>query len=267
MATTETDPASYLCAVRKVVLPNPQVEAFRDQLVIDARETLGEAGYNTVTLPASLDAQLKPGYVAKYENVAQLRADVFSVRSLRVVLFMRRAAASEEVNRLLTSAYVRLTNPEFFTGRTRRTRTGRREPVPVRNDLQAQLRDVQIAKGSNPGNLAVVSSNIVRTAIESAPEQRYALQIDGPSRSADVLQAQQDVITDASRRIQSLKGLMNDHRFDTMADPLTLTCVRVPGGRNREIERFEEAINLHAPLQLELGPVEWRLKCSATSED
>lgn len=259
MPTSETAPTSYLAAVRKVVLPNSKLETFRDQLKVDARETIGLRGANTVMVPALLDLQLQPDYEPAYENVDKLWADVFSLRSLRLVLFMRRATASTEVNRLLFSAHARLTNSEFYTGRSRRTMTGRRQPRPVSNMLPEELTAIQTNEGFSDGNLPVTSSNVVRTAPFGSPEQRYALQIDGPAPYSNVLLLQQAAIDDESGQIQATKGLLGDGRFDTDADPLTLTIARVPGGRSSKTERFEEVINLHESLHFELGPVEWRL--------
>ena len=266
MLATEITPSSHLMAVRKVVLPNEELERFYDQVTVDARDTLGYRGTQTVKLPETLSVQLDPGYRARYEDVGKLNADVFALRSLRVVLFSRRAAASQEVNQLLQNAYARLASSEFYPGRTRRTMTGQRRPVGLPNLIPSELKQIQLDNGFTNGSLALTASSIENISPVGADEQRYALKVDAGTAAARVLLAQHAAIEMAASRIQAAKGLARDDRFTSDIDPLAITIVRLPGGLSRETARFEEVVNLHEAVNFELGPVEWRLKI-ASAED
>lgn len=266
MLATETTPSSHLVAVRKVVLPNEELERFYDQVTVDARETLGYRGTQTVRLPETLSVQLDPGYRARYEDVGKLNADVFSLRSLRVVLFSRRAAASQQVNQLLQNAYVRLAGSEFYAGRTRRTMTGQRRPVGLPNLIPSELTQIQLDNGFTNGSLALTASSVENISPTGATEQHYALKIDAGTAAAQVLLVQHAAIETAASRIQATKGLARDDRFAHDVDPLAVTIMRLPGGLSRETARFEEVVNLHEAVNFELGPVEWRLKIAASEE-
>jgi hypothetical protein len=259
MATAETGQTSSLIAIRKVVLPNPELRRFRDQLKVDAQHTFGFIGTNTVEVPAPLNRQLEPGYEAEYEDVGKLEADIFSLHSLRVVVFARRARASAEVNDLIHRAHERLSSSGFYSGRTRIGLTGRKR-VAIKNELPGNLNAIQEKEGFRDGTLPVTASGIANVSPAGSSEQIYDLMIDDDTPFARVLRAQHNEIENAVGHIQKAKGLANDVRFAAAVDPLAIRIIRMPGGQNRETERFEEAINLHDPVHFELGPVEWRLK-------
>lgn len=251
---------SRLAAVRRVVLPNPELAHFRVQIKQDAEMILGGHGHTKVTKSVSLEQQLMPGYQPDYDYVRQLNARVFALESLEVVLFERRALAGNYTNGLLLRAYERLTAPKIHTGRSRRTMTGQRQSVPIQNNLPVELQKIQDEAMFDWDVLPVTSSNVVRTSAVDSAEQCYALQIDGPSVFANVLLDQQKKLNIETRRIQATKVLTADQGFSVDADPLTIPFARVPFGRNREIEQFEAVIDSHPSVALELEPTEWVLE-------
>jgi hypothetical protein len=259
MASAESGQVSSLLAIRKVVLPNPELRQFRDQLKKDAQHIFGFSGTNTVEVPAPLNRQLEPGYENEYEDVGKLEADIFSLHSLRVVIFARRAHASAEVNDLIHRAHERLSSSGFYSGRTRIGLTGRKR-VAIKNELPGALTAIQEEQGFPDGILPVTASGIANVSHIGASEQIYDLKIDNDTPFAKVLMDQHEKIEEAVGHIQRAKGLTNDMRFDAAVDPLAIRIIRMPGGQNLETDRFEEAINLHDPVNFELGPVEWRLK-------
>ncbi len=255
----ETNPESSLTAVRKVILPNRSLGQFVQQVTVDARELLG---YNTdsVTLPATLEEQMVPGYSPVYEEVPSLRADVLPLRALRVVLFDRHAPAGENVNRLLQNAHQRLISREFYAGRYRRSPTGRQRPLGLPNELPELLRQAQTKRHFLNGRLSVTASSVRNIAPKGADEQVFALMVDD-SPAAEVLDEQSKTIDTISRTIQATKGLRPGGRFSSaVGDPRAVIVARVPESASRKkVERFGEVIDLHDPVSFELGPVEWKL--------
>lgn len=234
MSSPAVSKLSYVRAFREVI-PTSSLKEF----LSDANELTKDAAFESVSDPL-----------------------VYAINSLRVTLFERRVKASHNVNDLLRKLHARMEPPYIINTERVRTQYGAVKTAQKRqrNPLHSDLDDVESLYV--PGDLPfppVRSNEIVDCTKDdySVLGKELALVID-EGAGASALEAQRDILFDASRRMNAGKRLP---RADEPDPVLYLPFMRAPFESVAERDEFIKHLSTGLPVHdISFGPIEWQLK-------
>jgi hypothetical protein len=256
---SEIAPASYVRAVREIILDDPLDDFLTDAAKI-AGDIFGIKRSRIVKRPVTMHRELEPDYMPTYDGIGVPNVHMFASNSLRVTLFERRAAASEQINEVLKAASSRLTAARVRSSRIRHTISGRRQETYRPNDLTVALNEAEAESGLAGQDLVVKAKAVVDATPAYGPYRgtEYALSLDGDELAGQLLKRQAQIIHDQARKIVAGRPLLRDDLgFEPDRDPLHVPFVHVPNGSPADHELFIDALNENMPLALQVQPLQW----------
>jgi hypothetical protein len=259
---SEIAPASYVRAVREIILDDPLDDFLTDAAKI-ASDIFGIKRSRIVKRPVTMHRELEPDYMPTYDGIGVPNVDMFASNSLRVTLFERRAAASEQINEVLKTAYDRLTTTRVRSSRIRRTISGRRQETYRPNDLTVALNEAEAESGLTDSKLTVKAQAVADVTPACGPSRgtEYALSLHGDDLAEQLLKRQAHIIHDYARKFVASRPLLRDDLgFEPDRDPLHVSFMRVPNGSPADHELFIDALNENMPVSLQVQPLQWEQK-------
>jgi len=266
VSQSEQAPISYLRAVREVI-PNKDIRAFLARAHAFSGMVFGHSTSQSLRVPVNTEEALHDDYTPQYEGVGVPEAPVFAMNGLRVVLFERRARASQHVNEVLSRAGNRMTATKIRSGsRPRHVQTGGKVVQTRPNTLPAELAVAQEGRGFGEGRLrAHVLGVVDSTRLDTFDGIEYSLEINPISMPARVLMDQSTII---KKNVQSTVAgrplFKSDIVFESERSPLHIPFLQIPervvSRDPAACERFLDSVQWQAEFDIELAPVEWSQK-------